>query len=72
MAPKMKASQFKAKCLALLDEVAHTRSEIIVTKHGRPLAKLVPFDEAQSLTGSVTINVDDDLLFSTGEVWDLG
>ena len=72
MSTEIKASEFKAKCLALLDEVAQTRQEIIVTKHGRPLAKLVPLQDAQSLEGSVTINVDDDeLLYSTGEVWDL-
>ena len=73
MATEIKASQFKATCLALLDEVAETRREIIVTKHGRPLAKLVPVDDAESLEGSVTVNVDDDeLLYSTGEDWDLG
>lgn len=72
MTTEIKASQFKATCLALLDEVAQTRNEITVTKHGRPLAKLVPFDSAQPLTGSVTIHADDDeLLFSTGEAWNL-
>jgi len=73
MATEIKASEFKATCLALLDEVAHTRSEIVVTKHGRPLAKLVPFDDARPLKGSVTLTVEDEeLLFSTGEAWDLG
>jgi len=47
-------------------------STLWLTKHGRPLAKLVPFDSAQPLEGSVTILTDDkDLLFSTSEVWDL-
>lgn len=73
MATEIQASHFKATCLALLDEVAETRREIIVTKHGRPVAKLVPIDDASSLEGSVTVNVDDEeLLFSTGETWDLG
>ena len=36
------AGEFKTKCLALLDEVRDTREEIIVTKRGKPVAKLVP------------------------------
>ena len=35
------ASQFKAQCLALLDDVALTGEEIVVTKRGRPVARLV-------------------------------
>ena len=66
----VKASEFKAKCLAMLDEVARTRREIVVTKHGRPIAKLVPLDAPPSLAGSVTyVDPADDLL-STDEVWD--
>ena len=38
----IKASEFKAKCLALIDEVASTGDAIVVTKNGKPLAKLVP------------------------------
>lgn len=70
MVAAIKASEFKAKCLALLDEVAETRHEIVVTKHGRPIAKLVPIDRAPDLEGSVTIVADDDRdLFSTSESW---
>lgn len=42
---KIAAGDFKAKCLALLDEVADQRSEIIVTKRGRAVARLVPLVE---------------------------
>ena len=38
----MKASEFKAKCLRLMDEVAETGEEIVITKNGRPVSKLVP------------------------------
>jgi prevent-host-death family protein len=38
----IKASEFKAKCLALIDEVASTGDAIIVTKNGKPLVELVP------------------------------
>lgn len=36
------ASEFKAKCLALLDEVAKTGEHITILKRGRPVAELVP------------------------------
>lgn len=38
-----KASEFKAKCLQLLDEVADSGSEIVITKNGRPVSRLVPY-----------------------------
>ena len=37
----MKASEFKAKCLAVMDEVASTREAVVVTKNGVPLVELV-------------------------------
>lgn len=68
----MSASEFKATCLALLDEVSQTRHEIVITKRGRPIAKLVPVEEAKPLAGSVQILTDsEDDLFSTGESWDV-
>lgn len=36
------ASTFRANCLKLIDEVAETGEEIMITKHGQPAAKLVP------------------------------
>ena len=42
MTRTMKASEFKAKCLALMDEVAKTGETVVVTKNGKPVAKLVP------------------------------
>ncbi len=69
----VQASTFKARCLALLDEVAATHQTIVVTKHGRPIAKVVPLDEAPATLGSVTLLADDDEdYFSTGEQWDAG
>jgi prevent-host-death family protein len=49
------AGEFKAQCLAILDEVAETGKEIIVTKRGKPVAKVVPIEPPKSLEGSVTI-----------------
>ena len=44
--PRMiKASEFKAKCLKLMDEVAENGEEIVITKNGKPVAKLTAFHE---------------------------
>jgi len=51
----MPAGEFKAKCLEVLDRVAREGSAYIVTKRGRPVAKVVPIEAAkpQSVRGSV-------------------
>jgi prevent-host-death family protein len=67
------AGKFKAKCLGLLDEVQTSGQEIVVTKYGKPVAKVVPVDEKdterwKSLKGTVKIN--DDIVKPLGkEVW---
>ncbi|MGH7065340.1 MAG: type II toxin-antitoxin system Phd/YefM family antitoxin [Stellaceae bacterium] len=38
------AADFKAKCLRLMDEVAKDRQAIVITKRGKPVAKLVPVE----------------------------
>ena len=45
----IKASEFKATCLKLMDEVAETGEEIVITKNGRPVSRLVPFREKPEL-----------------------
>ena len=39
----VKASEFKATCLQLMDRVAETGEEIVITKNGRPVSRLVPY-----------------------------
>lgn len=41
------AGAFKARCLKLMDEVQNTREPLVITKKGRPVAKLVPADTAR-------------------------
>ncbi len=43
MAPPrtISATEFKAKCLGLLDDVQATGTELVITKHGKPVARLV-------------------------------
>ena len=38
------AGTFKAQCLAIMDEVQARRETVVITKHGKPVAKLVPAD----------------------------
>ena len=38
----MPAGKFKAQCLSVMDEVNTTREPVVITKKGRPVAKLVP------------------------------
>lgn len=67
------ASEFKQRCLALLDQVAETKVTYVVTKHGKPVARVVPVDRSPARTtmGSVTlIAEDDEAYFSTGVVFD--
>jgi prevent-host-death family protein len=49
---EMKASEFKAKCLQLMDEVAATGESVVITKNGKPVSRLVPYvDRPKSLFG---------------------
>lgn len=68
---EISASVFKQQCLALLDHVDATKTRIVVTKRGRPVAQLVPLDDAATSTmGSVTLVAEEDqAYFSTGESW---
>jgi prevent-host-death family protein len=43
----MPAGLFKSKCLAVMDEVQAKCESVIITKHGKPVAKLVPVDPEQ-------------------------
>jgi prevent-host-death family protein len=51
MTVKIPAGEFKAKCLQLMDRVARSGEPIVITKRGRPVAKLVPADEPEPLFG---------------------
>lgn len=66
------AGEFKQRCLALLDRVAETGASIVVTKRGRPVARVVPIDRpSHSLGGSLRVlTPDEEELYSTGESWE--
>jgi prevent-host-death family protein len=75
MSPSQKeitATQFKARCLRLLDEVAETGEMLVVTKHGRPVARVMPPLKPEDLRGSVKINMsDEELIYFSMGPWDM-
>jgi prevent-host-death family protein len=67
------AGEFKAKCLALLDEVSEQREEIVITKRGTPVARLVPIDNAPlKIFGRMagTFEITGDIVGPIEEEWD--
>lgn len=51
------AGEFKAQCLRLLNEVAERRESLIITKRGKPIAKVVPIEPEQALFGAMRSSV---------------
>jgi prevent-host-death family protein len=69
------AGVFKAKCLSLMDEVKNKRQPLVITKHGKPVAKLVPVEETEAdpifgfMAGKATITGDVISPALTEEEW---
>jgi prevent-host-death family protein len=64
------AAKFKEQCLAILDEL--DAEGIVITKHGRPVARLIPYEQEParligSLKGRLAVKGD---VMSTGLAWD--
>ncbi|MGH8566195.1 MAG: type II toxin-antitoxin system Phd/YefM family antitoxin [Gammaproteobacteria bacterium] len=69
----IKASEFKAKCLQLMSEVAETGAIIVVTKNGRPVAQLGPVvSRATTLAGAHRgqITIRGDIVAPVDEAWE--
>ena len=64
MTRHIKASEFKAKCLALMDEVARTGTPVVITKNGKAVAELVPHRPRKRSARGI---LKDDL-FITGDI----
>ena len=67
------ATEFKAHCLALLEEVRQTRQPLLVTRHGKPVAEIFPYmpknaDQANPLKGSILF--EGDVISPLEEKWD--
>jgi prevent-host-death family protein len=64
MSRMIKASEFKAKCLALMDEVERTGETLVITKNGKPVADLVPHRPRSKNARGIL----KDRLFVTGDI----
>jgi prevent-host-death family protein len=67
------AADFKARCLELMDEVERLGIEIVITKHRKPVARLVPARPASggfvgSMKGMAVVL--GDIVSPTGEEWE--
>jgi prevent-host-death family protein len=67
------ATEFKAHCLALLEEVRETRQPLLVTRHGRPVVEISPYvpkdaSRTNPLKGSILFQ--GDLISPIDEKWD--
>ena len=68
----IKASEFKAKCLQLMDQVAQSGEHIVITKNGKPTSKLVPYKtKPDTLFGlhEGTLDCKDDLIEPVDVDW---
>jgi prevent-host-death family protein len=70
--PSVPAGDFKQHCLALLDQVAETGVAIVVTKRGRPVARVVPIEPSRTVLGGSlrVLTEDEEELYSTGDTWE--
>jgi prevent-host-death family protein len=64
MSRTIKASEFKAKCLAIMDEVAKTGEGVVITKNGKPVAELV----SHRASRPKALGLLKDRLFITGDI----
>ncbi len=72
---EISASDFKNRWHEYLDEVVQARREVIVTRYGRPVARLVPYEDAESSPGifgclAGTVTIQGDIVAPSGESWD--
>ena len=70
---KVAATEFKERCLALLEEVRQTRQSLLVTRHGKPVAEILPYvpksgGSTNPLKGSILSQ--SDLIAPLDERWD--
>jgi prevent-host-death family protein len=71
----MGISLFKSQALRIVDQVFRTKENIIITKHGKPIAQIIPYQEAVSdhMPGGLsnTLVFEDDIVSPLGEeLWD--
>jgi prevent-host-death family protein len=72
----MPAGEFKTRCLSVMDSVQKTKESVLITKRGRPVARLVPAEEEEPrefmgrLEGIVKIVGDIESPIEPIEAWE--
>ncbi len=75
----IKASEFKAQCLKLMDEVAQTGEPLVITKNGRPVAQLGPVPQLEPVASKPStlfglhrgqIHIKGDIVGPLDEAWE--
>ncbi len=69
------AGEFKARCLAVMEEVRTNREPVLITRRGKPVAKLVPADKTREeligrLEGIVSITGDVESPIEPVDAWE--
>ena len=70
---RIPAGEFKAKCLKILDDVRARRHAVMITKYGKPVAKLVPTeDEVPDSFGALqgSVRYHGDIVAPDHDAWD--
>jgi prevent-host-death family protein len=66
------AAEFKNSCLALLAEVERTRIPVVVTRHGKPFARIAPVTVSSEVDANPlrdSIEFESDIVSPTGAEW---
>ena len=74
-AMQLPAGEFKAKCLKIMEEVREFHTEVVITKHGKPVAKLIPVEDEikRPIFGYLKNSVETmgDIVSPIDERWDI-
>ncbi len=67
------ATEFKAKCLKLIDDLARTHEPLVITKRGKPVARLMPIEDQTGDRGfgymQGTVKLQGDILAPQPAAW---
>jgi prevent-host-death family protein len=64
---RIAAGEFKQGCLAILDEVAERHAEYVITKRGKPMARLVPLESDEAKEAAVLAGLRSSVEILVGE-----
>lgn len=73
MKKEVAITEFKSHCLEILKNLAKTKSPIVITKHNKPIATVLPFyQKKKSIFGSLQdkAEIKEDIVESTKEFWE--